>query len=74
MPAAASDSPDGIKHFGDDEDLQVSDPMDYDDGGIDQDDIALFMTEIQQKEPVLSHAHESDKAIEKGKRKIPEQL
>ena len=42
----------GIEFGRDEEDLQVSDPMDYDDGGIDQDfdfiedDIALFMTEI----------------------------
>ena len=48
-----------------------------DDGGIDadfdfiEDDIAACMTEMQQKEPVLSHVR---MAIEKGKRKIPEQL
>jgi len=46
-----------------------------DDGGIDQDfdfiedDIASLMTDMQQKEPALSYVR---KAIEKGKRKIPE--
>lgn len=51
--------------------------MEFDDGAIDQDfdfiedDIGVFMTEMQSKESVLSHVQ---KAIEKGKRKIPEQL
>ena len=62
----------------DDYEAQVQANMDFhDDGGIDQDfdfiedDIAACMTEFQRKEPVLTHVRQ---AIEKGRKKIPEQL
>ena len=69
----------GIKceEEGEEEEVQIAPRLEFEEGGFDQDfdfiedDITNFYTEIQQKDPVLSHVQ---KAIEKGKRKIPENL
>ena len=62
---------------GEEEEVQIAQRLKFEEVSIDQDldfiedDITNFYTVIQQKDPVLSHVQ---KAIEKGKRKIPENL
>ena len=62
---------------GEEEEVQIAQRLKFEEVSIDQDldfiedDITNFYTVIQQKDPVLSHVQ---KAIEKGKRKIPEAL
>lgn len=61
----------------DEEEVQIRQPADFELGALDQDfewiqeEIDLYMADIKSKDPVLSHVQ---KAFEKGKRKIPEEL
>lgn len=61
----------------DEEEVQIRQPADFELGALDQDfewiqeEIDAYMGDIKSKDPVISHVQ---KAIEKGKRKIPEEL